>query len=323
MSEIISEGTATHSERAIRRFAAALKCQVFDIRCIHDTTGECTFNERRMAFDTIVRLIPKLRQRNATGNGVYVRPCGSFAFVDDVRDGSLARMLDDGIQIAVVIRTSPGSNHVWVPLAGPLRPNKPGDCVAACEWLADLYGTDHGVVHADSFGRMPGFRNRKPKHEIDGKSPLVEMVNRFCGFRGYDRSLLAKAHRIAESRLQPLSTRSGGPVLSNSPIMPDVLEIFEVRAGEKHLATFSAIDADRLFGQWLKEMIGEGYELPRRQDSQEIDRSQRDLDILRSMQLAGVPPETARKALEAGSDKAQERGASYADRLISAVWGGP
>ena len=77
----------------------------------------------------------------------------------------------------------------------------------------------------------------------------------------------------------------------------------------------------RGFDRWLAEMQAIGYEAPRRADNSDTDRSQRDLDILRSMYTAGVPRDTAQTALEARSDKAQERGSPYVQHLMRAVWG--
>ncbi|MBT6109006.1 MAG: hypothetical protein HOH64_02770 [Rhodospirillales bacterium] len=65
-----------------------------------------------------------------------------------------------------------------------------------------------------------------------------------------------------------------------------------------------------------------GYELPERSSRLGVDRSQRDLDVLRSMYTAGVSCMTAQEALEAGSDKAQARDA-YARHLMKAIWGQP
>lgn len=323
---LVNDGTAAHSERAIRMFSMTIRCSTFDVRCIHETTGDCTFNEREMSIDTIARVVPKLRHRNATGSAVYIRPCLQFALADDVQAGVLDRMLDDDLCIAAVIETSPGSHQVWVPLASPLQTVEAALCVAACERLVELYGTDPGVVHRDSFGRAPGFRNRKPEHDRNGKSPLVVMSNRHCGFRGYDRVLLAEARRMVASHPQPLAERSVGGVLNahdHAIDAPDDLGPIEVHQGGHHLVTFSAVSIDHLFEQWVSGMVHSGYRLPQRSDGPGVDRSQRDLDILRSMCTAGVPHDTAQAALEAGSDKAQERGPTYAQHLMRTVWGGP
>ena len=323
----INDGTARHSERALRLFSKAINCQVFDVRCLHDTTGGCTFNERGMSLDAVARVIPKLRHRNVNGSGIFIRPCHPFAFADDVTAGTLDRMFDDDLRIAAVVETSPGSFQVWVPLAGPLRTINPMLCVAACERLEELYGTDPGVAHRDSFGRAPGFRNRKPKHDHDGTTPLVVMSNRHCGFRGYDRTLLDEARRMVINTPELLAERSAGAVPTigdhpTSPIDEDPGPI-EIRQQGEHIVTFSAVSTDHLFEQWLSGMVRSGYVPPHRPSQTGTDRSQRDLDILRSMHSTGVPQNTAHAALEAGSDKAQERGRSYIRHLIRTIWGEP
>jgi hypothetical protein len=324
---LINDGRARHSERAIRLFSKALNCFVFDVRCLDDRSGGCTFSERGISIDAIARVIPKLRHRNANGSGVLVRPCLSFAFADDVSAGTLERMLDDNLRIAAVTETSPRSFQVWVPLAGSLQTIDEFVCAAACERLVELYGTDHGVAHRNSFGRAPGFSNRKPEHgDRDGTSPLVKMANRHCGFRGYDRTLLGEAYRLAVNHPKPLAERSVGPVLNGhdhttSDDADEFLGPIEVLQGGNYVATFSAISTNHLFSRWLTEMQAAGCELPRRAGGSGTDRSQRDLDVLRSMHMAGVPHDTAEGALEAGSDKAQERGSSYTQHLMRAVWG--
>jgi hypothetical protein len=329
LEALINDGTARHSERAIRLFAKAIKCETLDVRCLHDTTGACTFDERGMALDALARVAPKLRHRNATGSGVFIRPCRPFALADDVLPDTLDRMLDDGLRVAAVIETSPGSFQVWAPLAGPLQEVEPALCVAACERLVELYGTDPGVAHRDSFGRAPGFRNRKPEHDHDGITPLVMLSNRHSGFRGYDRTLLEEAHRAVVNNPQLLAERSVGAVLNahdqdQAIDTHDDLEPIEVLNAGRHVVTFSAISTDHLFNRWLTDMQAVGYEIPIRSNNQGVDRSQRDLDILRSMRTAGVPQVTAQAALEAGSDKARgRRVSSYPQHLIRTIWGEP
>ena len=321
---LINDGTARHSERAIRMFSQAVNCSVFDVRCIDDGAGGCTFHELGMSLDAIARVIPKLRHRNATGSGVFIRPCRPFALADDVSAGTIDGMLDDGVCIAAVIETSPESFQVWVPLAGSLQSVDPALCVAACERLAELYGTDPGVAHLDSFGRAPGFRNRKPEHDHDGITPLVLISNRHTGFRGYDQTLLDEARRLVANHPKLLVERSVGGVLNahdHDLDTPDYLGPIEVLNDGHHVVIFSAISTDLLFEQWLADMVGAGYALPLRPDGSGVDRSQRALDVLRSMHTAGVPQDTAQAALETGSDKAQNRGPRYPQHLISTVWG--
>jgi len=197
-------------------------------------------------------------------------------------------------------------------------------CVAACERLEELYGTDPGVIHRDSFGRAPGFRNRKPEHDCNGKCPLVVMSNRHSVFRGYDRDLLEEAKRMAANTQHP-GKRSAGAVLTSdadpTSHIDDDHGTIEVFQDGKHVVTFSPVSVDLLYQQFLDEMTRSGYILPQRPNGTGVDRSQRDLDVLRWMSNSGVPCNVAQEALEARSDKASERGPSYIQHLISAVWG--
>ena len=175
--------------------------------------------------------------------------------------------------------------------------------------------------------RHDGFRNRKPEHyDHGGNSPLVEMANRHCGFRGYDNTLLDEARRLAADHSELLAERSVGAVLNAHGHATDTNDLgpIEVQQGGHHVVTFSAITTDSLFENWLTDMLASGYVLPQRAGGRPgTDRSQRDLDVLRSMYMAGVPRDTAQTALEAGSDKAQERGSPYVQHLMRAVWGAP
>lgn len=326
---LINAGDAAHSERAIRKFSMALRCETFDVRCLHDTDGNCTFNEPSMSLDALCRVIPKLRHRNANGSGVFIRPCLPFALADDVPLGTIDRILDDGYRIAAVIETSPASHQVWIPLAGPLQTVEQETCAAANERLVELYGTDPGVVHRDSFGRAPGFRNRKPEHDHDGITPLVIVSNRLSGFRGYDRVLLEEARHLATNNHQLSDQRSVGAVPNVNPDVTDPTSAYdhdpiEITDHGEPVVTFSAVLTDDLFDTWLTNMMRSGYRLPLKPRSDEVDRSQRDLDVARRMQKAGVPRHTAQAALMAGSDKAQGRNAAkYSQHVVSAVWGKP
>jgi hypothetical protein len=323
---LVNEGTARHSERSIRLFSKAIRCSIFDVRCLDHSTGHCTFTERQMSVEAIARVIPKLRHRNANGSGVIIRPCLPFALGDDLSAGTIDRLLDDEYRIAAVIETSHGSHQVWIPLGGELSDISQTVCAAACERLTDYYEADIGVVHRDSFGRAPGFRNRKPKHEEDGKYPLVTMSNRLSGFRGYDRTLLAESEQLVSKRPKPLAKRSVGAVLnieSPSTNFDDYLGPIEVTGDDEIVSNFSAISTDNLFDQWLGDMLASGYVCPQRSKGSGIDRSLLDLHVLRSMHTAGVPLSVAQAALEEGSGKAQERGSKYVQQRLGSVWGKP
>jgi len=138
--------------------------------------------------------------------------------------------------------------------------------------------------------------------------------------------LLAEAHRMVANNPQLLAERSVGAVLfarDHSNSIPDDLGPIEVYAGADRLVTFSPVIIDDLFERWLSDMQAAGYVPPPRSSDPRADRSQRDLDVLRSMHTAGVPQDAARAALKAGSDKAQDRGPSYLHHLIRAAWGEP
>jgi hypothetical protein len=114
--------------------------------------------------------------------------------------------------------------------------------------------------------------------------------------------LLDEARRMVISNPELLAERSVGGVLyahDHAIAIPDDLGPIEVLENGRHVVTFSAISMDHLFDRWLADMQATGYEIPIRSDNPRADRSQRDLDVLRSMHTAGVSHDTAQAALEA------------------------
>ena len=84
-----------------------------------------------------------------------------------------------------------------------------------------------------------------------------------------------------------------------------------------------AINPSTLYVSWLADLASKGYTPPTRHDGSGIDRSLQDIHVLRSMADAGVPRDTATEALHHGSEKAQERGESYVEHIVSAIWERP
>ena len=110
----------------------------------------------------IVRL-PWLGAENAHGSDIYFRPfrhrSWPMVFLDDLPP-RLALNIAAKYRAAVV-ETSPGRCHLWLALASPLpqagRALLQRDLVARSSGAADPHS-----VSGDHWGRLPGFRNRKP-----------------------------------------------------------------------------------------------------------------------------------------------------------------
>lgn len=101
-----------------------------------------------------------LRARNAAGGQVWCRPAA---------EAHPLVMLDDlpvAVALAVcrkyrgaAVETSPGNAQVWIVLCKPLGRHERQVVAGA---LAELVGADPAAVSEPRWGRLPGFRQRKP-----------------------------------------------------------------------------------------------------------------------------------------------------------------
>jgi hypothetical protein len=103
---------------------------------------------------------------NGQGGDVYVRPArwlpdGTLAawpmlFLDDVSSASATVICKQ--YAAMVVETSPGRHHVWLPASRPLSEQ---ERKALQLVLCEEYGGDVASVSGEHFGRAPGYKNNK------------------------------------------------------------------------------------------------------------------------------------------------------------------
>lgn len=102
-----------------------------------------------------------LRYENSRTAGVYFRPARGHAwplvFLDDVAPAEANRLADT--YSAALIETSPGRFHVWLAMNQALDEQERYRVQAG---LAQQVGADMGSVSGEHWGRLPGFKNRKP-----------------------------------------------------------------------------------------------------------------------------------------------------------------
>lgn len=118
-----------------------------------------------------------LRSENANGAGVYIRAIDRrVTLLDDVTPAAIEDLTSKGFAPAVSVETSPANFQAWIRLV-PVDAPEPAPEVAtqAARSLTKSFGGDVGAVGAERFGRLPGFTNRKPKHERGGRSPWVTL----------------------------------------------------------------------------------------------------------------------------------------------------
>jgi len=112
----------------------------------------------------IAKRLSWLRAENAHGSDIYFRPyrhgLQPMVFLDDLPP-TIALKIAEKYR-AAVIETSPNRCHLWLSLASPLdewdRTQVQRDLVDRLQGAADP-----GSISGDHWGRLPGFRNRKPR----------------------------------------------------------------------------------------------------------------------------------------------------------------
>ena len=149
-----------------------------------------------------------LRQENARGAQIFVRPHGSHALslVDDLSADTIPRMTDAGFQPAAVVETSPCNFQVWLN-HGRILFDRTFSTHAAKE-LARRFGGDPSSADWRHFGRLAGFTNQKPNRRLrTGLPPFVRLHQ--CEGRTYTavREFLEDVKSLAHKASAESSTR--------------------------------------------------------------------------------------------------------------------
>jgi hypothetical protein len=118
---------------------------------------------RLRSIDQMAALLPWLRAQNAGGMNIWVRPSASlpghpFLMLDDL---PVSRALAVARKYAsAVVETSPGNAQVWIVCSRELGREQRQDVARA---LCDRTGSDSGAISEPRWGRLPGFKQRKPE----------------------------------------------------------------------------------------------------------------------------------------------------------------
>jgi len=147
-----------------------------------------------------------LQQRNANLGGIYARPMDRRIMVlDDLQVDQIEQLEAMKFTPAVVLETSANNYQAWIRLLPPEAPEPTLDIATrASRALTKAFGGDPAAVGAERFGRLPGFVNRKPKHDRRGKGPWVTLRAATGAIAEAGRSLIdqiEKAIRKASERL--------------------------------------------------------------------------------------------------------------------------
>src|SRR5262245_26307469 len=167
---------------AVRKQVLAMNTDFFEIGLYKPAPddhrpAEPEMLPRSWTADTLMKSVSWLKFQNQQGRNVYIRPKGEHALtlVDDLNVDALQRMRDTGFTPALIVETSPGNFQAW--LNHGRRLPKEFSSAAARE-LAACFGGDRGSADWRHYGRLAGFTNRKPKHQLsDGRFPFVRLTH--------------------------------------------------------------------------------------------------------------------------------------------------
>lgn len=95
--------------------------------------------------------------------------------VDDVSSEAVGRLARDGFEPRVVVETSPANFQAWITLTDAESVPYP-TMIAVARYLTKTYDGDERAVSPRQPGRLPGFTNRKPKHQQNGVFPFVRLT---------------------------------------------------------------------------------------------------------------------------------------------------
>lgn len=148
-----------------------MRCKTYEIG-MFDRQKKKMMN-REMTAEQAIKAIPKMKQMNARGNDIYIRPGkdenSGLVLIDDVDKATVDQMIQDGRQPALVVETSPKNVQAWVRIGAEIDDETR---LEASRALASEYEADTGSVDARHYGRLAGFTNQKDEHQDDyGRRP--------------------------------------------------------------------------------------------------------------------------------------------------------
>jgi hypothetical protein len=128
-------------------------------------------------------MLPRAAATNTCGGNVFMRlgPAARDAhpgivMLDDLTANAVEQLSHDGFEPCLVVETSPCNYQAWIRLMAEGTVGY-GVVAQVMRHLAQVYGGDERAISPRQPGRIPGFTNRKPKHQLaDGKFPFVKLT---------------------------------------------------------------------------------------------------------------------------------------------------
>jgi RepB DNA-primase N-terminal domain/RepB DNA-primase C-terminal helical domain len=277
----------TLTAQAIRRQLAAMPCELYLVRLIHNATQRPFPGERLWTATQLANLatIRFLRARNREGCDVYIHPYAQdrnagyiLIDLDEADPAALSAMRAHGHEPCVVLQTSPGHWQAWVHVSS--TPLEPALATAIGRHLADLYGGDRGSTDWRHLGRLAGFTNRKPcRRQHNGYPPWVKIMHAAAGLASHAECLLQA------TRAQTLNP--GDPPNSQNRS----LAMAWPQTAPLH---FSAVQATQIYQAWMRRWhIAQRFPRP--------DWSIVDLWVARALLAQGMSAVDVQQILRQGS----------------------
>jgi hypothetical protein len=273
-----------------------------------EARGFGQWTNRDLTPGEVMALMPRAAAANARGGNVYLRLGPSaranhpgVVLLDDLTAMAVEQLSQDGFQPCLVVETSPGNFQAWVRLAADCYSVPYSAMGAAARYMAERYGGDPRAVSPRQPGRMPGFTNRKAKHQFaTGAFPYVRLT-------------LAEPARLASAgpwlTNQLTTTTDTGRAGAAGPETPRSAAEQSTQPDSKVMAQLDAIHL-----RHLTRIQGEAAE--GRRPSTAASLSEVDFALARAAQRAGISPEHIKRWLVINR---VEKDARYADQTLRAA----
>ena len=256
-----------------------------------------------------------LAMMNCLGFNIYIRPVGPHVVIDDLASDFSHVAHSDGLKVSLLVETSPGSFQAWVTLSRGREPVNSELADKAQRMLTDRYDGDTGAVGCTRFGRLPGYYNRKPKHQRqDGSFPVVGIRNRGVtrvSHHTAEEAAMLLAEEPNRANYHSPHKRSAGACAINhnaaDGVLPgDLLPGLIIAQGGVEKASMSPVHISEMWSG-----------VPGK------DRSTRDWHVARWLGIEGISYDDAVRVVAANSEKARERRdpLGYAERTVRRAWG--
>tara|TARA_R110000744_G_scaffold188407_3_gene307752 strand:- start:1008 stop:1907 length:900 start_codon:yes stop_codon:yes gene_type:complete len=195
-----------NTTRTVKYQLSALPCKEYEIG-IYDRTND-VMQLKNSTAKSIINSIKYYKYNNINGKDIFIRPLGKspFIFIDDLSITAIAKMRENGHNLALVIESSPQNYHGWLRVAEHPLENEVASAVG--RYLAHLYDGDKRSSDWRHFGRLAGFTNRKPIHVNEiGQHPFVSILEYTKGVIPAGDNLIADALHYEERKQAEIKAR--------------------------------------------------------------------------------------------------------------------